>query len=89
MLTPTDIKQVSSTGLEIAKGSSTWFEMSISSSIKRLQEEIKPTVSEEIAYKKFSHIQLRKNNEGDISQWKYHEYLGVFKELIKDDYIDE
>lgn len=84
-----DIKQLSSTELKIAKGHFTWFEMSIFSSIKRLQEELKPTVVEDVAYKKFSHIQLRKNNKEGVSRWKYHECLGVFKELIKDDYIDE
>jgi len=84
-----DIKPMSSTELEIAKDNYSWFEMSISSSIKRLQEELKLTVAEDVAYKKFSHIQLRKNNKDDVSRWKYHEYLGVFKELIKDDYIDE
>ncbi|NOR68192.1 MAG: type I-F CRISPR-associated helicase Cas3, partial [Methylomarinum sp.] len=84
-----DIKPVSSTEFKIAKGKFTWFEISISSSIKRLQEELKPTVTEDVAYKKFTHIQLRKNDKEDISRWKYHECLGVFKELIKDDYIDE
>jgi len=84
-----DIRPMSSTELKIATGNYSWFEMSISSSIKRLQEELKPTVEEGEAYKKFSHIQLRKNKKDDVSRWKYHEYLGVFKELIKDDYIDE
>ncbi len=58
-------------------------------SIKCLMENLKPAVPEDIAYKKFSHIQLRQNNKDDNSRWKYHEHLGVFKELIKDDYIDE
>ena len=66
-----------STELKIATGNYSWFEMSISSSIKRLQEELKPTVEEGEAYKKFSHIQLRKNKKDDVSRWKYHEYLGV------------
>ncbi len=84
-----DIKQIDSTEIKMATGNSVWFEMSMTLSIKRLMEGLKPTVPEDIAYKKFSHIQLRQNYKDDNFRWKYHEHLGVFKELIKDDYIDE
>jgi len=82
-----DIIDIDSTGLSIATSNMAWFELSITKSVEQLMEKLK--IPEDIAYKKFSHIQLRKNNKDDVSRWKFNEKLGVFKELLKDEYIDE
>ncbi len=83
-----DITPMSDSELKIASSNAVWFEMSINQSLEQLMKALKD-ISENLAYKKFTHIQLRKNNNEDISRWKYHENLGVFKELKKDGYIDE
>ena len=82
-----DIRQIKLTDINMAIGNIPWFELSVAESIEKIIEKL--GVTEDIAYKKFSHIQLRKNNADDIERWKYHHHLGVFKELIKDEYINE
>lgn len=83
-----DIKPIDFTELKIASGNVSWFEMSIASGMEELMKVLKD-VSENVAYRKFTHIQLRKENDDNISRWKYHEKLGIFKNLKKDEYINE
>ena len=83
-----DIVPMSDSELKIASSNVVWFEISINQSLEQLMGALK-YIPENLAYKKFTHIQLRKNNNEVISRWKYHENLGVFKDLKKDGYIDE
>ena len=82
-----DISALDSSGFKMAENNVSWFDLSITESIDRLIALF--DISKDYAYKKFSHLQLRRNNNDEVAHWKYHENLGVFKELIKDEYIDE
>ncbi|MES9906061.1 MAG: type I-F CRISPR-associated helicase Cas3f [Sedimenticola sp.] len=80
-----DIKNANN--LTMATGNQSWFELSISNSIDYLMDRL--GISEDRTYKRFTHIQLRQNNTDEISRWCFHEKLGVFKELVKDEYSDD
>jgi len=82
-----DISTLDFSGLKMAENTIAWFDLSITKSIDRLIALF--DISEDYAYKKFSHLQLRRNSNDESARWKYHKNLGVFKELTKDDYIDE
>ncbi len=82
-----DISTIDSSGIKMTENNVAWFDLSITKSIDRLMALF--DISEDYAYKKFSHLQLRRNSNGEVTRWKYHENLGVFKELTKDEYIDE
>ncbi len=86
--TTQDIKTIKLRELTIAKGNAAWFDLSITESIEKLMEKLSITEEGE-AYKKFSHIQLRSHKKDSDECWLFSEKLGVFKELKKDQSIDE
>jgi len=82
-----DITMLNPEELRIADGNQSWFELSITDSVKYLAEKLGR--SEDIVYKRFTHVQLRKGKDGEISRWQFHEKLGVFKDLVKDEYCND
>jgi len=85
--TSNDIEMLDIAAVKIAPTNAVWFDMSVTNNMEHLMSIFK--ISKDYAYKKFFHIQLRENSNDEISRWKYHEHLGVYKELKKDEYIDE
>lgn len=82
-----DITMLKPDDLTIATGNQSWFELSITDSIDYLMDKL--SLSEDLAYKRFTYMQLRQDKTGGISRWYFHEKLGVFKELVKDEYSDD
>jgi len=81
-----DIELIKEHDLILAEGNCSWFEISITDSIDLLSSRFAESV--DYTYKKFTHLQLRQNNNNDMSRWLFHPNLGVFKYLKKDKYID-
>jgi len=82
-----DISTLDASSLKVAENNTAWFNLSITRSVERLMSLF--NIPEDEAYKKFSHLQLRRNDKDEAARWEYHEHLGVFNKLTKDEYIDE
>lgn len=85
--TTNDISRLKAEHLTVASGNQAWFDLTIENSITYLMKALK--ISEDEAYKRFTTVQLRKPKEGEATNWRFHEKLGVFKELVKDRLIDD
>ncbi|WP_404360687.1 type I-F CRISPR-associated helicase Cas3f [Methylotuvimicrobium sp. KM1] len=85
--TTNDICRLKAEHLTVASGNQAWFDLTIENSIAYLMKELK--ISEDEAYKRFTTVQLRKPKEGEATNWRFHEKLGVFKELLKDRLNDD
>ncbi len=85
--TTQDIKNLKPNDLAIAPGNQAWFDLTIDYSIDYLMKKMK--ISESDAYKRFTTLQLRKPKDGEAACWQFHEKLGVFRELVKDELSDD
>ena len=81
-----DIKMIVWDEDSIDSNNQVWFDLSIMDSIIILTDKL--GISEDQAFKRFTQVSLTKVKEGEVPRWKFHEKLGVFKELIKDEYLD-
>lgn len=81
-----DIEKLDPKGFPIAIGNQPWFDLSIKNSIDDLMRSL--DLSEDDAYKKFTHVQLRQGGKSGSHRWYFDEKLGVFKKLLKDECID-